>query len=119
MRRAARKQEAVTLERVDLAMFDRLIEEARRIADMPVVKTEYFLGGESIGCAEPLLCPYELSSLLALIGHVAQNRNRPERDIRALVEAEFSVPGLAQIRHKDFRHAIAFLTDLRIDGAGR
>jgi len=39
-----------------------------------------------------------------------------EDDVTAIVEKRFDVSGIAQLHHDDFRHAIAFLMDLRIGG---
>ncbi len=115
----ASRQPSVSFQQVDADTFDELISLAKEVAEVPLVKTEYFLGGESIACLDTLISPYELSSIRAMQSYVAQNQNLREKDVEALVEAEFSVESIAHLRHEDFRHVIAFLTDLRSDGMRR
>ncbi len=73
---AARRKMSVTIETVSTDVFNDLIRAAA-VREVPLVREEYFLGGESIGCIDQPILPYELSSIRALEAHIAQNRDLP------------------------------------------
>lgn len=66
-------------------------------------------------CPAPRVNDCELLSLNTLMDCIADNQ-QIERDVlTSIVEAEFSVDDLPEMRQRDFYHAMEFLINLRWD----
>jgi hypothetical protein len=57
----------------------------------------------------------ELCSIKAMTAYVSHKQNVSEQTVRAIVESEFNVKDIEQLRRDDFERVIAYLVDLRCD----
>jgi hypothetical protein len=105
--------DSVAAQKIGDDIIETLIAQARQGCELPLMKTRMadVDPGPALRDAQPL-CPYEISSLAALIEHISGQLGRSNLTVRELIEIEFSVESIAQLRHVDFRHAVSFLFDL-------
>lgn len=57
----------------------------------------------------------ELTSINALLAYVAYNQNVQQDTVKMIVEAEFGVEQVENLRRDDYMRAIEFLVDLKMD----
>jgi hypothetical protein len=62
---------------------------------------------------EQSLLPCDLVSLTTLVDYLAYQKGFQRENSYYLLETEFNVSGITEIKQKDFDRAIAFLVDLQ------
>ncbi len=80
----------------------------------------FFQSAETGGALQPggdePVTAQELLSIYAVLGDVSRSAGLTHETLRAALEARFGVEHMARIKRRDFRVAVEFLFDLRMNG---
>jgi len=80
----------------------------------------FFHGAETDGAFQPggdePVTAQELLSIYAVLGDVSRSAGTEHEALRAALEAQFGIEHIARIKRRDFRAAVEFLFDLRMNG---